>query len=59
MGAIISDVIQGKIPPRVANAAVNAGGKMLRVVEMQLRHRPATMGDCQKSIPLMTSDIDD
>lgn len=58
MGALITDVIQRKIPPMVANAAVHAGGKLLRVVEMQMKYRPSTMGDNQKTIPLMTSESD-
>jgi hypothetical protein len=35
MSAIMSDVISEAMDPRVANAAVNAGGKLLKVVELQ------------------------
>jgi len=38
MSALMSDVIEGTISPNVANAAVNAGGKLLKVVEMQYRY---------------------
>jgi hypothetical protein len=38
MSTIMSDVIEGTMPPSVANAAVNAGGKLLKVVEMQNRY---------------------
>ena len=39
MSALMSDVIEGTIDPSVANAACNAGGKLLKVVEMQHRFR--------------------
>ena len=38
MSALMSDVIEGNITPQVANATVNAGGKLLKVVEMQLKY---------------------
>jgi hypothetical protein len=38
MSALMSDVIDGSINPNVANATVNAGGKLLKVVEMQYRY---------------------
>jgi hypothetical protein len=34
MSAMMSDVISGAITPAVGNAACNAGGKLLKVVEM-------------------------
>jgi hypothetical protein len=49
MSALMSDVIEGTITPIVANATVNAGGKLLKVVEMQYRYgapkdqRPMTL----------------
>jgi hypothetical protein len=42
MSALMSDVIEGTVTPVVVNAAVNAGGKMLKAVEMQYRYgKPA------------------
>lgn len=38
MSALISDIIEEKVTPQVANAACNAGGKLLKVVEMQIKH---------------------
>jgi len=38
MSALMSDLIDGSISPNVANATVNAGGKLLKVVEMQYRY---------------------
>lgn len=38
MSALIGDVLSGAVTPVVCNAAVNAGGKLLKVVEMQHRY---------------------
>lgn len=38
MSALMSDIIDGRVTPQVGNAVVNAGGKLLKVVEMQIRH---------------------
>lgn len=38
MSALMSDVISGRITPNVGNAACNAGGKLLKVVEMQYKY---------------------
>lgn len=38
MSALMSDVIEGSIGPDVANAAINAGGKLLKVCELQLKY---------------------
>lgn len=38
MAALISDIIAGRVPPNVGNAACNAGGKLLKVVEMQHKY---------------------
>ena len=34
----MSDLVMGKMNPNVANAAINAGGKLLKVAEMQRRY---------------------
>lgn len=34
----MSDVLDGSVSTDVANAACNAGGKLLKVVEMQYRY---------------------
>lgn len=47
MSALMSDLIEGSITPNVANATVNAGGKLLKVVEMQYRY-----GSPKASLPL-------
>lgn len=38
MSALMSDIIEGSITPQVANAVVNAGGKLLKVTELQLKY---------------------
>jgi hypothetical protein len=45
MSALMSDVIEGKISPQVANATCNAGGKLLKVVELQYRYANSGSGD--------------
>jgi hypothetical protein len=37
MSSLMSDLIDGRITPSVGNAVCNAGGKLLKVVEMQQR----------------------
>jgi hypothetical protein len=34
----MSDVIEGKITPQIANASVNAGSKLLKIVELQFKY---------------------
>ena len=38
MSALMSDLIEGRVPPNIGNATCNAGGKLLKVVEMQYRY---------------------
>ncbi len=38
MSALIPDVLEGNVSPSVANAVVNAGGKLLKAAEMQIRY---------------------
>jgi hypothetical protein len=33
----MSDLVEGNVTPEIANAACNAGGKLLKVVEMRYR----------------------
>ena len=41
MSALMSDLIEETIEPKTANAAINAGGKLLKVVELQLKYGTA------------------
>jgi hypothetical protein len=38
MSAIMTDLIVGSITPQTSNAVCNAGGKLLKVVELQLKY---------------------
>jgi hypothetical protein len=38
MSSLMSDLIEGNVTPQVGNATVNAGGKLLKVVELQLKY---------------------
>lgn len=50
MSALMSDVIENSISPGVANAAVNAGGKLLKVVELQLKYGTPATGNGGKKV---------
>ena len=45
MSALMSDVLEGSVTPEIANATVNAGGKLLKVVEMQYKYAPPKFGE--------------
>lgn len=38
MSAMMADLCDGSISPRIGNAMCNAGGKLLKVVEMEYRY---------------------
>lgn len=38
MSSLMADLIDGRVSPKVANAVCNAGGKLLRIVELQIQH---------------------
>ena len=52
MSALISDIIEAKITPQVGNAACNAGGKLLKVVELQHKYGTQPTGADQKVLRL-------
>ena len=51
MSALMSDVISGAVTPDIANAACNAGGKLLKVVEMQFKY--GTKADDRATRPFL------
>jgi hypothetical protein len=57
MSALMSDVIEGAITPEIANATVNAGGKLLKVVEMQYKYAPPKLGE--QPMLLLAPPVDD
>jgi hypothetical protein len=48
----MSDVISGSITPGICNAAVNAGGKLLKAVELQIRYGTTQNGNGSKVLQL-------
>jgi hypothetical protein len=50
--ALMSDLIEGRMDPQIGNAVCNAGGKLLKVVEMQYKYGKAN-GDTSSSKVLM------
>lgn len=44
MSALMSDLIDGRVTPGVGNATCNAGGKLLKVVEMQYKYGTSSPG---------------
>jgi len=52
MSAMMSDIIQSRIEPGMANAACNAGGKLLKIVEMQYRYGEKQAGSSRRTLNL-------
>ena len=50
MSAMMEDVVLGKISPEVANATCNAGGKFLKVVEMQYKYANQPINNGSKTL---------
>jgi hypothetical protein len=57
MGALMSDLIDGRVTPNVGNATCNAGGKLLKVVEMQFKY--GTQGAGQEKTLRLTVGADE
>ena len=54
MSATIADLISGAVTPQVGNAVCNAGGKLLKVVEMQYKWgSPSQNGEVTKDLQLV------
>jgi len=52
MRALMIDVIEGKISPQVANATCNAGGRLLKIAELQYKY--ANGGGGELMLPAST-----
>jgi hypothetical protein len=58
MSALMTDVLGGKVSPMVCNAACNAAGKLLKVVEMQHRYGTPSSSHGAKELVLCDSSSD-
>lgn len=56
MSDLITDVIEGGLTPQVSNAAVNAGGKLLKVVEMQYKYGKTQPNGEVRTLDLVSND---
>lgn len=52
MSALMSDLIEGRVTPSIGNATCNAGGKLLKIVEMQYRYGTQGPGTGRKTLVL-------
>lgn len=57
MSALMSDILSGRVTPATGNATCNAGGKLLKVVEMQYKYGTAA-GNGQQVLTLVHGDAD-
>lgn len=57
MSALMSDLIDGRVTPSVGNAACNAGGKLLKVMEMQFKYGTQGKGQ-EKTLILAVTERD-
>lgn len=55
MSALMSDLIDGRVTPSIGNATCNAGGKLLKVVEMQYKY--GTQGPGQQKVLTLALEI--
>lgn len=53
MSAVMSDMIEGRLDPRVGNGVCNAGSKLLKVVEMQYRYGQKIEGTTERVLNLV------
>lgn len=53
MSALMSDILGGRVSPQVGNAACNAGGKLLKIVEMQYQYGTQNGGKTDRVLTLV------
>jgi hypothetical protein len=51
MSALMTDLIVGAVTPQIGNAVCNAGGKLLKVVELQIKY--GKQGNPQGTTPTL------
>lgn len=58
MSALMSDLIDGRVTPAIGNATCNAGGKLLKVVEMQYKYGTQGDGGGRRTLSLTLDNAD-
>ncbi len=53
MAALMCDSIEGNITPGTCNAACNAAGKLMKMLELQIRYGTPKAGTNRKELPLL------
>jgi hypothetical protein len=53
MSAIMSDLLSGSVTPAIANASCNAGGKLLKMVELQMKYGQTQVEGGMKNLQLV------
>ncbi len=53
MSAIMSDLLDGSIMPAIANATCNAGGKLLKMVELNQKYGKPQVDQGMKNLQLV------
>jgi len=59
MSTLMSDIIDGRVTPSVGNATCNAGGKLLKVVEMQYKYGTQAGNSGKRTLTLALEDPTD
>jgi phage tail sheath protein FI len=59
MSALMSDLIEGRVTPQMGNATCNAGGKLLKVVEMQYKYGTQAGDTGKKTLTLCIEEVRD
>lgn len=53
MSALMTDILEGSVSPEIGNAVCNAGGKMLKVVEMEYKYGTKTARNSDRALNLI------
>jgi hypothetical protein len=56
MSALMTDLLSGSVTPGIANATCNAGGKLLKMVELNLKYGQQQIDGGMKTLQLVGTD---
>ena len=56
MSALMTDLLNGSVTPGIGNATCNAGGKLLKMVELNQKYGQAQVENGLKNMQLVTPD---